>query len=50
MARTAKRSGAKHDSWHREGVEAAILRHREINTRTAGAICEQLGVPVPPGR
>jgi hypothetical protein len=36
-----ERSGAKHDIWHREGVEAAI--RREINTHTARAICEQLG-------
>jgi hypothetical protein len=45
-----ERSGSKHDVWHRDGVEATVPRHKEINTHTGRAICDQLGVPEPPWR
>jgi mRNA interferase HicA len=42
-----ERHGSRHDIWQREGREATIPRHREINTHTARHLCEQLEVPEP---
>lgn len=44
------RHGRRHDIWRREGREATMPRHKEINTFTARAICEQLEIPEPSER
>jgi hypothetical protein len=41
------RHGGKDDIWRHEDREATMPRHREINTHTARAICEQLDLPEP---
>jgi hypothetical protein len=45
-----ERHGRSHDVWTRAGKQATVPRHGEINTHTARAICEQLAIPIPPGR
>jgi mRNA interferase HicA len=41
------RHGRSHDVWRRGDREATVPRHREINTYTSRAICNQLGIPEP---
>jgi mRNA interferase HicA len=45
------RHGGDHDWWRGpQGGQAPVPRHREINTHTARAICDLLGVERPSGR
>lgn len=40
------RHGGEHDIWRGpNGQQSTLPRHREINTNTGRAVCEQLGVP-----
>ncbi len=45
-----RRHGSSHDLWGNPHTArlATIPRHREIKPGTVKAICEQLGVPLPP--
>jgi hypothetical protein len=45
------RHGAEHDIWiGPNGRRASVPRHPEVNMYTARGICDDLGVPRPPGR
>ena len=45
------REGAKHSIWEKTGTEkkAAVPRHNDIKRNTARRICDDLGIPRPPG-
>jgi hypothetical protein len=45
-------AGGRHDVWFnpKNGRQAPVPRHGEINTFTARGVCKQLGVSPPPSR
>ncbi len=45
------RHGSKHDYWHNPatGHTTSIPRHRTVKKYTARSVCDDLGVPRPPG-